>query len=510
MISEVSDVELVERLGTSKPDRQALGEAYRRFFPVMLGEATRILRGRADAENIVQEGLVRLLTDDSFARLKDGSRVRAFLRTVARYDAINALKAPTGRGDSLDEPSEYGRPWVEAVPSPEETPEERMLTSERKARTVACVREALSWLDERERLIVKDSMADEPTTYLELAARLHCSQRDIRLLEQQALEHLAQVVRHLRKLETGADASPLRDENVSSPEVGTRLENGDLIVGTFTDKHGQTRGLVRERRGVRVKHHRESEAYFFSRAIAPLVAARVKAERKARGWTLLEFAHRLGWRNGNPKERVWAIENATRGHGMLLGTLFHVAETLGVTWTHLLPAADEVHAAIKGTRGRPDLPDKSLARKPIRPVRRPHAHPGRWRLHERVVDYCTAHPNPFGVFDVRAVARAILAHEVAWGTVSVAIRQHSPQSDLAHPPEHPLFIWLPPGKFRLFKSEEPTARQPTTPDASAGPAAAEKRRSSGRTSTPASSPPTTASGTRAGTPLDRSPSAWRR
>lgn len=137
---------------------------------------------------------------------------------------------------------------------------------------------------------------------------------------------------------------PMRNESL--PEVGTRLENGDRVIGTFLDKYEQSRVLLRGRRGVRVKHHREPQAYFFSRAIAPLVAARVKAARKARGWTLLQFAHRLGWRDGNPKERVWAVENATRRHGMLLGTLFHVANTLGLDWTELLPSPGEVRQAI--------------------------------------------------------------------------------------------------------------------------------------------------------------------
>lgn len=134
------------------------------------------------------------------------------------------------------------------------------------------------------------------------------------------------------------------------PEPGTRLENGDRVVGAVVDKYEQTRIVVRSRHGTRICHAKEPEAYFYSRAIAPLVAARVKAARKARGWTLLQFAHRLGWRDGNPKERVWAIENATRRHGMLLGTLFHVAETLGLAWTDLLPSVEEARAAIKTQR----------------------------------------------------------------------------------------------------------------------------------------------------------------
>lgn len=103
--------------------------------------------------------------------------------------------------------------------------------------------------------------------------------------------------------------------------------------------------MLRDRRGVRVKHLRTTDAIRLNQLIAPLLAARIKMERKARGWTLVQFAERLGWTEGNPKERVWAIENATRGQGIRLGTIFLIGRTLGIPWRDLLPDDAAVEAA---------------------------------------------------------------------------------------------------------------------------------------------------------------------
>lgn len=135
------------------------------------------------------------------------------------------------------------------------------------------------------------------------------------------------------------------------PEVGSQLENGAKVVGIFEDKYERKRVLLRTRGGVRVKHQR-GDAHEYCKAIAPLLAKRIKAERKARGWTLEEFGDRLGFSTGFARERVWGIENAARSTGILMGTLFHIAEVLGVPWRDLLPAEDAVREAMQARRAR--------------------------------------------------------------------------------------------------------------------------------------------------------------
>lgn len=46
------------------------------------------------------------------------------------------------------------------------------------------------------------------------------------------------------------------------------------------------------------------------------------------------------------------MEGDERGNGMLMGTLFHVAEVLGIPYRDLLPSDEEVRAAIKARRAR--------------------------------------------------------------------------------------------------------------------------------------------------------------
>jgi hypothetical protein len=104
-------------------------------------------------------------------------------------------------------------------------------------------------------------------------------------------------------------ARPLHAVKEEAPAIGTRLENGAKVIGTFEDKYEEQRLLLRTRHGIRVQRQRIEGAILFTQAIAPLIAARIKAERKARRWSLLEMARRVGVTTGNPKQRAWALEN---------------------------------------------------------------------------------------------------------------------------------------------------------------------------------------------------------
>lgn len=123
------------------------------------------------------------------------------------------------------------------------------------------------------------------------------------------------------------------------------------VVGTLTDKYGEERLVHGTRHGLRLARQRLTPALLANQAIAPLVSARLKGMRQARGWSLLEMAHKLGWSDGNPKERVWTIENNTRGEGVRLGTLFHFAKAFGVEVRDLLPTNAEIEAAMTAGSG---------------------------------------------------------------------------------------------------------------------------------------------------------------
>jgi hypothetical protein len=58
-----------------------------------------------------------------------------------------------------------------------------------------------------------------------------------------------------------------------------------------------------------------------------------------------ELALRCGMGSGNPKDRIWALENATRGEGMRMGTLYALALALETEASALMPPVEEVAAA---------------------------------------------------------------------------------------------------------------------------------------------------------------------
>lgn len=119
------------------------------------------------------------------------------------------------------------------------------------------------------------------------------------------------------------------------------------ILGTYVDKYGDQQPVHKTRHGLRRLRVSVSPLIEANRAIAPLVSARIRVERLQRGWSLVEMAKRLGWMTGNPKQRVWAIENNnTRREGIRLGTLFQVASVFGLELRDLLPSNEAIAAAM--------------------------------------------------------------------------------------------------------------------------------------------------------------------
>jgi hypothetical protein len=120
----------------------------------------------------------------------------------------------------------------------------------------------------------------------------------------------------------------------------------------FTDSYGDER-VIRKRvsGGFSVKRDAVTPILAINREVSCLVGKRIHALRVERGLTLVELATRIGAGTGNPKQRMWQIENPgvretgeTYG-GMRLGTLYALAIALGVEVIDLLPAVSEVRVA---------------------------------------------------------------------------------------------------------------------------------------------------------------------
>ncbi len=114
------------------------------------------------------------------------------------------------------------------------------------------------------------------------------------------------------------------------------------VVATFEDKYGETRTIHRGKNGLAIKQEVTTPSLAFNQPVAELIGKRIKKARIARGMTLVELAVRCGMRSGHPKNRIWGIENATRGEGIRLGTLYAIAIALDVEACELLPTNEEV------------------------------------------------------------------------------------------------------------------------------------------------------------------------
>jgi hypothetical protein len=126
---------------------------------------------------------------------------------------------------------------------------------------------------------------------------------------------------------------------------------------TVEDRYGETRVIHRTQHGLKLRRQHKTPALVMSQTVSRLIGERIRRARLAKGMNLQDLALRAGMGSGSPKQRIWAIENATRGHGMRLGTLYALAMVLEVEPATLLPTAAEAASAagIEWTGGEPQL-----------------------------------------------------------------------------------------------------------------------------------------------------------
>jgi RNA polymerase sigma-70 factor, ECF subfamily len=149
-----ADVALLERV--TARDQRALAELYDRHARLLFGLILRILRSRADAEDVLQEVFVQAWTRTDTYNASLGSPA-GWLIGIARNRAIDRLRTNAVRIRAAEQAP---------PPRPAETPETRAATSERQ-RDVA---RALASLAPEQRELIEHAYF-EGLTQSELAER---------------------------------------------------------------------------------------------------------------------------------------------------------------------------------------------------------------------------------------------------------------------------------------------------------------------------------------------------
>jgi RNA polymerase sigma-70 factor, ECF subfamily len=161
--SDPADVTLLHRIAAR--DTAALAELYDRHSRLLFGLIVRILRDRAESEEILQEAFVRIWTRADAYDVRVGAPL-AWMVRLTRNCAIDRLRARRVRA-GVNAPADEA-PVVEAAPpaGDVETPETDLLHAE-KRRTVG---DALAGLPPEQRRLIEAAFF-EGYTHTELAER---------------------------------------------------------------------------------------------------------------------------------------------------------------------------------------------------------------------------------------------------------------------------------------------------------------------------------------------------
>lgn len=110
--TDAEDAELLRAV--ARGDESAFARVYDRYSPILLGLLLRILRSRAEAEDVLQEVFLQVWQQ---ARSFDESRGRAFtwLVTLARSRAIDRLRAVDSRERAAQRSAEDGLPAAQTL-----------------------------------------------------------------------------------------------------------------------------------------------------------------------------------------------------------------------------------------------------------------------------------------------------------------------------------------------------------------------------------------------------------
>lgn len=160
--SDLPDLHLLQRIAAR--DTAALAELYDRHSRLLFGLILRIVRDRAEAEEILQEAFVRVWTRAETYDAREGGPLPWIVR-VARNCAIDRLRARRVRA-AIDAPALDGA-VAEAVPATDiQSPETAVLVAERRQ----TLTDALADLPADQRRLIEAAFF-EGYTHSELAQR---------------------------------------------------------------------------------------------------------------------------------------------------------------------------------------------------------------------------------------------------------------------------------------------------------------------------------------------------
>jgi RNA polymerase sigma-70 factor (ECF subfamily) len=160
--SDPTDLSLLQRIAAR--DTAALAELYDRHSRLIFGLIMRIVRDRAEAEEILQEAFVRIWTRAETYDALLGGPLPWIIR-LARNFAIDRLRARRSRA-TIDTPAPDG-PGVGELPASDiQSPETVVLHAERRQ----AVTEALTGLPPEQRQLIEAAFF-EGYTHSELARR---------------------------------------------------------------------------------------------------------------------------------------------------------------------------------------------------------------------------------------------------------------------------------------------------------------------------------------------------
>jgi RNA polymerase sigma-70 factor, ECF subfamily len=152
-----ADAELIRRIG--KGDVHAVGELYDRYAPLLLPLALRIVRDRAEAEDVVHDAFVAV-SDRASQYVPERGTVAAWLITLVRNLSIDRTRRRERRGTLAREVLAHEP--VQTTPDPESL---AVGASEREK-----VRRALDSLPEAQRATLEVAFF-EGLSYPEIASR---------------------------------------------------------------------------------------------------------------------------------------------------------------------------------------------------------------------------------------------------------------------------------------------------------------------------------------------------
>jgi RNA polymerase sigma-70 factor (ECF subfamily) len=141
--TDAEDAELLRAV--ARGDEAAFARVYDRYSPILLGLLLRILRSRAEAEDVLQEVCLQVWQQ---ARSFDPARGRPFtwLVTLARSRAIDRLRAVDSRERAAQRSAEDAPPDA----APQAWADEEAIRAER----AEAVRDALGELPEEQRQVL--------------------------------------------------------------------------------------------------------------------------------------------------------------------------------------------------------------------------------------------------------------------------------------------------------------------------------------------------------------------